>query len=295
MQTTVPAPRKNNQALVLAALIALYFIWGSTYLAIRYAVVDFPPFMAGAIRFLIAGAALYAILRARGTPAPTRAEWGGAARVGALLLGGGMGGVMTAEHMGVASGLAAIFPAATPLLVALFGGLWGLWPRRTEWLGLLVGFVGVILLSLEGSLRSNPVATLILALAPTCWSLGTAWSRHLKIPHGLMSSAAEMLAGGVVLLLMSLVTGERLTHVPGLESVLALAYLTVFGSLIAYSAFTFLLDNVRPALATSYAYVNPVVAVLLGVGLAGEHITVYALVALPVILLGVGLVAMARR
>lgn len=295
MQTSVSPPAKDKRTLVFTALIALYFIWGSTYLAIRYAVVDFPPFMAGAIRFLIAGAVLYGVLRARGTPSPTRAEWGGAARVGALLLGGGMGGVMTAEHMGVASGLAAIFPAATPLLVALFGGLWGLWPRRAEWLGLLVGFAGVILLSLEGSLRSNPVATLILALSPICWAFGTAWSRHLKLPHGLMSSAAEMLAGGVVLLLLSLVTGERMTHAPGLSSVLALAYLTVFGSLIAYSAFTFLLDSVRPALATSYAYVNPVVAVLLGVGLAGETITAYALVALPVILLGVGLVAMARK
>lgn len=291
----IPLSRPTNSSLVLVALVALYLIWGSTYLAIRYAVVDFPPLMAGAIRFLIAGAVLYAILRARKTPSPTRAEWGGAARVGALLLGGGMGGVMTAEHMGVASGLAAIFPAATPLLVALFGGLWGLWPRRPEWLGLLVGFAGVVLLSLEGSLRSNPVATLILALAPTCWAFGTAWSRQLKLPLGLMSSAAEMLTGGVVLLLLSLVTGERMTHAPSLPAVLALAYLTVFGSLIAYSAFTFLLDSVRPALATSYAYVNPVVAVLLGVGLAGETITAYALVALPVILLGVGLVAIARK
>lgn len=291
----IPLSRPTNPSLVLVALVALYLIWGSTYLAIRYAVVDFPPFMAGAIRFLIAGAVLYAILRARKTPSPTRAEWGGAARVGALLLGGGMGGVMTAEHMGVASGLAAIFPAATPLLVALFGGLWGLWPRRAEWLGLLVGFAGVVLLSLEGSLRSNHLATFILALAPTCWAFGTAWSRQLRLPPGLMSSAAEMLSGGVVLLLLSLVTGERMIHAPGLPAVLALAYLTVFGSLIAYSAFTFLLDSVRPALATSYAYVNPVVAVLLGVGLAGEHITAYALVALPIILLGVGLVAIARK
>lgn len=295
MQSTLSTPRRTKGTLVLAALLALYLIWGSTYLAIRYAVVDFPPFMAGAIRFLIAGAVLYAILRTRGTPAPTRAEWGGAARVGALLLGGGMGGVMTAEHLGVASGLAAIFPAATPLLVALFSGLWGLWPRRTEWLGLLVGFAGVVLLSLEGSLRSHLLATLILALAPICWAFGTAWSRHLKLPAGLMSSAAEMLTGGVVLLGLSLLTGERMTHAPGWNSVLALAYLTIFGSLVAYSAFTFLLDSVRPTLATSYAYVNPVVAVLLGVGLAGEHITLYALVALPIILLGVGLVATARK
>ncbi|MBF6592847.1 MAG: hypothetical protein IVW51_00190 [Thermaceae bacterium] len=112
----IPLSRPTNPSRVLVALVALYLIGGSTYLAIRYAVVDFPPLMAGAIRFLIAGAVLYAILRARKTPSPTRAEWGGAARVGALLLGGGMGGVMTAEHMGVASGLAAIFPAITGIV-----------------------------------------------------------------------------------------------------------------------------------------------------------------------------------
>lgn len=291
----IPLPRSSNQPMVLVALVSLYFIWGSTYLAIHYAVQGFPPFLGAAIRFLIAGGSLYAFLRFRGYPAPSRAEWGGALRVGALLMGGGMGGVMMASSMGVASSLTAIFPAATPLLVAIFSGLWGQWPRRAEWLGLLVGFVGVVLLSLEGSLRSNPVATLILALAPICWSLGTAWSRHLPQPKGPMASAAQMLLGGVVLLLIALLLQERFTHMPSLTASLALAYLTFFGSVIAYSAFTYLLENVRPALATSYAYVNPVVAVILGVLIGHEQLSLFAFMALPIILLGVALLAMVRR
>jgi drug/metabolite transporter (DMT)-like permease len=159
---------KSDRWLILTALFSLYIIWGSTYFAIRFVVADVPPFMAGAARFLIAGAVLFTVLRVRGAPAPTRAEWFDAAKVGALLMGGGMGGVMMAQSLGVASSLSAIFPAATPLLVSLFSGLWGQWPRRAEWLGLLVGFAGVVLLSLEGSLRSNLTGTFILALAPIC-------------------------------------------------------------------------------------------------------------------------------
>ncbi|MBO1438760.1 drug/metabolite exporter YedA [Meiothermus sp. CFH 77666] len=287
--------RPHNPPLVLLALLALYFIWGSTYLAIHYAVQGFPPFLGSAIRFLVAGGLLFAFLRGRGHPTPTPAEWGGAARVGILLMGGGMGGVMLASSLGVASSLTAIFPAATPLLVVLFSGWWGRWPHRTEWVGLLVGFVGVVLLSLEGSLRSNPVATLILACAPLCWAFGTAWSRHLPLPGGLMASATQMLTGGLFLLGLSLLLGERMTQMPSLGAILALLYLTVFGSLIAYSAFTYLLDTVRPALATSYAYVNPVVAVLLGVFIAHEKLDIYTFIALPIILLGVALVAVARK
>jgi drug/metabolite transporter (DMT)-like permease len=285
----------SDRWLILSALFALYIIWGSTYFAIWFVVVDIPPFMAGAVRFLIAGSVLFAVLKARGAASPTRAEWFDSAKVGALLMGGGMGCVMMAQHLGVASSLTAIFPAATPLLVSLFSGLWGQWPRHTEWLGLLVGFAGVVLLSLEGSLRLHLSGTLVLAIAPLAWSFGTAWSRHLILPKGLMASATEMFTGGVVLLLLSLLFGERLTHVPSWSSIAALVYLITFGSLIAYSSFVYLVGRVRPALATSYAYVNPVIAVLLGIGLGNEHLSVFALVALPVILLGVALVAMARK
>ncbi|MGL4610440.1 MAG: EamA family transporter, partial [Trueperaceae bacterium] len=221
-------------------------------------------------------------------------EWLSATKVGALLMGGGMGSVMLAQSLGVASSLTAIFPAATPLLVSLVSGLWGQWPRRAEWLGLLVGFSGVVLLSLEGSLRSNLSATLILAFAPLSWSLGTAWSQHLKLPKGLMASSTEMFSGGVVLLLLSLLFRERLTGMPSSSAMVAFFYLVVFGSLIAYSSFVYLIGRVRPALATSYAYVNPVVAVLLGLSFANETLTIYALVALPIILLGVAFVTMVK-
>lgn len=281
--------------LILVALFSLYIIWGSTYFVIHYVVAEIPPFMAGAIRFLIAGSILLLFLSIRGAPMPSRQEWLSSLKVGALLMGGGMGGVMMAQSLGVASSLTAIFPAATPLLVALFSGLWGQWPRRTEWLGLVVGFAGVVMLSLEGSLRSNILATLILACAPICWSFGTAWSRHLKLPKGLMSSASEMLMGGLVLLALSLIFGERLEQTPHWSAIVALSYLIVLGSLIAYSAFVYLIANVRPVLATSYAYVNPVIAVLLGIGLGGETLTLFALIALPIILLGVALVTTAKK
>ncbi len=285
---------KSDRWQILFSLFSLYIIWGSTYFAIRFVVVDFPPFMAGAIRFLIAGSVLFVVLRVRGAASPTRAEWFDAAKVGALLMGGGMGGVMMAQSLGVASSLTAIFPAATPLLVSLFTGLWGQWPRRAEWLGLLVGFAGVVLLGLEGSLRSNITGTLVLMLAPICWSFGTAWSQHLKLPKGLMASATEMFTGGVVLLLLSLIFGERFTHMPSWSAIAALVYLIVFGSLIAYSSFVYLVGRVRPALATSYAYVNPVIAVLLGMGLGNEKLSIFSLIALPIILLGVALVATAK-
>ena len=281
--------------LTLIALFSLYIIWGSTYFVIHYVVAEIPPFMAGAIRFLIAGTILYTFLKARGAATPTTQEWLSSLKVGALLMGGGMGMVMMAQSLGVASSLTAIFPASTPLLVSIFSGLWGQWPRKTEWIGLLVGFSGVVVLSLEGSLRSNIPATLILAFAPVCWSFGTAWSRHLKLPKGLMASATEMFMGGLVLLVMSLIAGERLTQVPHWSAIVALVYLIVLGSLIAYSSFVYLIANVRPALATSYAYVNPVIAVLLGIGLGGEKLTIFALIALPIILLGVALVTTAKR
>jgi drug/metabolite transporter (DMT)-like permease len=294
MQTALPQTN-SKRVPTLIALFALYIIWGSTYFVIHYVVADIPPFMAGAVRFLIAGVILYTFLKARGAAAPTSQEWLSSLKVGALLMGGGMGGVLMAQSLGVASSLTAIFPAATPLLVSLFSGLWGQWPRKTEWIGLLVGFAGVIVLSLEGSLRSNVTATLILACAPVCWSFGTAWSRQLKLPKGLMASATEMFMGGLVLLVLSLIFRERLTQTPHWSAIAALVYLIVLGSLIAYSAFVYLVANVRPALATSYAYVNPVIAVLLGVGIGGEHLSVFAFVALPLILLGVALVTTAKK
>jgi drug/metabolite transporter (DMT)-like permease len=278
---------------VVFSLFALYIIWGSTYLVIRFALIGFPPFLMAAIRFLIAGGSLYGFLRWRGAPSPTRAQWIGAGLVGLLLLAGGNGGVTFAEQW-VSSGLAAVWVATMPIWAALFSGLWGKWPNRIEWAGLLLGFIGVGLLNLEGNLRANPLGAIALTIATVCWALGSVWSRYLTLPTGPMSSAAQMLAGSASLFILSLISGERLTAMPGAQSLLAVLYLVVFGSLIAFSAYGYLLRHTRPTLATSYAYVNPAVAVFLGVWLGGESITGIGVFAMVVILGGVALVAAGR-
>lgn len=282
-----------HSALVVAALLALYFIWGSTYLAVRIAVETFPSFLMTGTRFLIAGGVLFMIARSRGTPAPTPRQWRNAFMVGTLLMGGGMGLVAFAEQS-VASGLAALAVSAMPLWAALFSGLFGHWSTKQEWVGLIVGFMGVVLLNLEGGLRGSPVAALALVVASVAWAFGSMWSKRLELPKGLMASAAEMLAGGLGLLAAGVLTGQRMTEMPSTASLLATLYLIVFGSLIAYTTYMWLLANTRTSLATSYAYVNPVVAVLLGVGLGGETISALGLIAMPVILAGVALLALAK-
>jgi drug/metabolite transporter (DMT)-like permease len=278
---------------VWLALLAVYIIWGSTYLAIRIALEGFPPFMMAGMRFLLAGGLMFVFLRLRGEPNPTRKQWGGAAIVGLLLLLGGNGMVTFAEQW-VASGLAALAVATVPIFAALFAGLWGKWPSRQEWLGLVVGLVGVALLNLEGDMRANPIGAIALFFATASWALGSVWSRYLPMPRGAMASSTEMLAGGAGLLVLTLATGEQITSVPGPRPILALLYLVILGSIVAFTAYSYLLQRVRPSLATSYAYVNPVVAVGLGVGLAGEQVTLFGLIAMPIILLGVAIVVLAR-
>jgi drug/metabolite transporter (DMT)-like permease len=296
---TMPTPReasegKSNRLTIGLALVSLYLIWGSTYLGIRIAIETFPPFMMGAIRFLVAGAALYVFLRLRGHANPSGAQWRGAAIVGALLLVGGNGSVIFAEQQ-ISSGLAALMIATTPLFTALFSGLWGNWPKRLEWGGIALGLVGVALLTLESDLQANPIGTLALIVATISWSFGSIWSKRLSLPSGLMASAAEMLAGGALFMLVSLTLGERFKSAPSVASTSALVYLIIFGSLVAFSAYLYLLKNVRPALATSYAYVNPVVAVVLGVGFYQEEITWFGVVGMLVILTGVASMSLVRE
>ena len=289
-QTKKPA---SNRLTILISLFALYTIWGSTYLAMRIGLDGFPPFLMAGVRFLVAAAILYPILRLRGASAPTKKQWIGAAIVGVLLLAGGNGGVVFSEQW-VASGLASVGIAAVPLWTALFMGFWGRWPARIEWWGLGLGFVGVILLNLGNGMWANPIGAASLLLAPICWALGSALSRHVTLPEGLMSSAAEMFAGGLVLVLISFAVRERTPDLHMTQSLWAIAFLIVFGSLLAFSAYGYLLRTVRPALATSYAYVNPMVAVGLGILVDGEHITIFGLLAMLIILSGVALVSLGR-
>jgi drug/metabolite transporter (DMT)-like permease len=181
-----------------------------------------------------------------------------------------------------------------PLWAGLFGWWYGRNPSRREWLGLAIGFAGVVLLNLQGELRASPAGALALLLAPIAWAFGSMWSRGRPLPSPFMSTAAQMLCGGVLMLGVGWLRGESLQSHPPLAATLALVYLAGFGSIAAFSAYVYLLDRVRPALATSYAYVNPPIAVLLGVLLLGEQVTALGAVAMGIILAGVVLITRAR-
>jgi drug/metabolite transporter (DMT)-like permease len=278
----------GSRAGIIFTMLAVYIIWGSTYLGIRFALVSFPPFLMSGIRFVIAGGLLLVLARLRGLPFPNRAQW-----IGTLLILGGYGGVSFAEQW-VSSGLAAVGAAASPLWTALFIGFMGKWPTRKEWLGLSVGFVGVILLNVGNGLWANPLGAIALILAPIGWALGSAISTRVSLPTGSMASATEMLIGGALLLIVSLLTGEHIPTFPQTSALLALLYLIVFGSLIAYSAYMYLLQHVRTSFATSYAYVNPVIAIFLGMFLASERITLIGVLAMVMILASVVLISVER-
>lgn len=293
-QTTHASGLNRAHLLLPLALLSVYFIWGSTYMAISVALRSWPPFLMAAVRFLIAGAVLYAFLRLRGMPSPTRRQWLNTTFAGSLLLGIGNGAVCYAQQT-VSSGLAAIAIASMPLFAAVFGVIYKVWPRRLEWIGLFIGFSGVILLNLGNGLEGSPLGAVALLSAACAWAFGSVWSQRQDMPPALMNTAAQMLCGGVVLGLVALLQGERLHELPSLSATLALGYLIVFGSLVAFSAYLYLLNNVRPLIATSYAYVNPPVAVLLGMIFLGEQVHGIDVLAMLVILGGVALIALARK
>jgi drug/metabolite transporter (DMT)-like permease len=288
------SPVADSRVLVPLGLFALYIIWGSTYLAIRYALESYPPFLLAGIRFLGAGIALFAFLRLRGVAMPTLRQWRNAGITGLLLLGFGNGLVCFAEQR-VSSGIAAVAVASMPLFAALFSGLYGEWPSRRETIGLVIGFVGVIVLNLGSGLSGSRIGAIALLVAAMCWAFGATWSRRQDMPSGPMNTAAQMLCASVALLIVGFVSGEHLPAHPTSRAVAALVYLAVFGSIIAFSAFLYVLKHARPALATSYAYVNPPVAVLFGVLLAGESVGPYDLAGMAIILLGVGAITLARQ
>ena len=288
---TVPPARG---VAVATALLAVYLIWGSTYLGIRFALEGgWPPLLMAGTRFLVAGAAFYAFLRWRGVAAPTRAQWPTLGAMAVLLLGMGNGLVCIAEQT-VDSGLAAVAVASAPLWMALFSALRGHRPTRLEWLGLAIGFAGVVWLNAGSSLSASRVGLVALLVAPVAWAFGSIWSRGRDLPSPFMTAASQMLVGGAAMLVAGWLLGERFDAPLTLKGTLSVAYLASFGSIVAYSAYMWLLHNVRPALAGSYAYVNPAVAVLLGAWLAHEQFSGHELVAMGVILSGVVAITLAR-
>ncbi|HZY19318.1 MAG TPA: drug/metabolite exporter YedA [Ramlibacter sp.] len=290
MDARQPAFSRRRTDLVVPALLACYLVWGSTYLAIRLALASFPPFFQMGTRFLAAGALLLTWTLLRGGTWPGRRHWRNAAIVGTLMLGAGMGLTASAEqHVG--SGLVAAFIAVVPILVCLWGLLVGERPGRLELAGMLVGLGGVLLLVQGASFAAAPGALACMAGATLAWSLGSVLSAtRLPLAPGAAGFASEMLCGGAALMLVSLVLGEQPQWPPSRAASLAWLYLVGAGSLVAFSAYLYLLGHASPAVATSYAFVNPVIALLLGVGFGGERVSLAEWAACAVVLLGVVLI-----
>ena len=262
---------------ILLALATVYVVWGSTYFVIRIALASYPPFLQGGIRFMIAGSLMFAFLAARGRPLPSVRQWRDGALAGTMLLVVGNGGVVFAEQY-VPSSLAAIFIGAGPLLAALWSGLFGSWPQRAQWLGIVSGFVGVVLLASGSQLSSHPLGILALCCSVTSWTLGSILAqRKFSLAPGGMGFSTEMIAGGAVMFAIGAARGEFTTFVsagpPTATATLAMLYLIFAGSIAAFSAYMYLLSKVSSTIAISYAYVNPMIAVLLGVALGGEVLT----------------------
>jgi drug/metabolite transporter (DMT)-like permease len=302
---------------IIAAFIAIYVIWGSTYLFIAWAIETLPPFIMAAVRFLVAGGLLYGLSRWRGAPNPGFIEWQSGAVVGILLLFGGNGGVTWAEQT-LPSGLAALLVATVPIWVSVVNWIRpaGIRPTRGMIAGLVIGLLGITILlnilvlswdssglqislgfeQLTSGKTIDPIGTGVILLAALSWATGTVYSRvyYTKLaPDPLMSTATQMLSGGVLLSIAAILTGE-LPQINvatiSLKSGLSLLYLVIFGSIVAFSAYVWLLKHVNPSLAATYAYVNPVVAVFLGWALAGEDLSSSMLIAAPVIILAIILI-----
>jgi drug/metabolite transporter (DMT)-like permease len=296
-------PEVGERARLIAAFAAVYVIWGSTYLAILYAIETLPPFLMAGARFLVAGTVLYGWARLRGVPRPRLVHWRSAAIVGAFLLLGGNGGVVWAEQR-VPSGLAALLVATVPLWMVVFESLrpTGVRPGRGVWVGLALGLAGVAFLvgrgELAGGRGADPLGAAVLIMASMSWACGSIYARGARLPESpLLATGMEMLSGGALLTVAGLLTGEwgrlALDQVSP-RSLWSLLYLIVMGSLVGFTAYIYLLQKTTPALASTYAFVNPMVAVFLGWALAGEAVTPRTLLAAAVIVTAVVVIITSR-
>jgi drug/metabolite transporter (DMT)-like permease len=287
---------------IWVALLILYVVWGSTYFAIKEAIGSIPPFLMAAVRFLIAGTVLFSVAVRRGNRAADRPgprQWMAAAIVGGALLTVANGGVVLAEDRGVATGIVALVVATVPLWMAIIDRVvTGQRLRRPVVAGLLIGFAGLALLVVRGGGRVELAGTVIVVVASFSWAAGSVYARQAPLPsRPLVGSGMEMLCGGAFMLVVGLATGElhdlHPAHVT-LASLLGLAYLITFGSIIAFSAYVWLLHRARLSLVSTYAYVNPVIAAFLGWTFLSEPITARTLVASAIIVVGVALIVTTR-
>lgn len=296
---TPAAVAKRNRTRILLAFGAVYFLWGSTFLAIKYSIATIPPFLMGGSRFLIAGAVLYAIARLRGAPRPTSSDWRTAAITGVLMIAGGNGAVVWSEQS-VPSGIVALIVATVPVWMVMIDWLrpHGVRPRAPVFVGLALGIVGIVILvgpkAVVGQGHVDAFGASILVLGSLSWAAGSIITRRSERPSSaLVTTALQMFAGGVAFAILSVIFGEwsefALSAV-SLRSLLGWLYLIVFGSLISFTAYVYLLGTVSAAKAATYAYVNPVIAVMLGWAFANEPVVARTLVAAAVILAGVAII-----
>ncbi len=280
----LPAP-------VLFALAAVYVIWSSTYLVLRFMVSDLPPMATSGVRFMLAGTLLYVFVRVRGAAAPTVKQWLLSGVTGTLMFLVGNGFVaLAARH--VPSGVTAMSVGATPLFLAAMEAALGKRLPTRQWLGLGLGFLGVACMGIADA-RATPGAALLLLLAPLGWAGGSVCVRRFDLPAGPMGAATQMLTAGAVMLAAGLALGERFAGVPPLHAILAFGYLVLFGSIVGFSACLYLLRNTSAPVATSYAYVNPLLAAALGAVLAGERMQPELLTAGLLVVAGVATVVTA--
>jgi drug/metabolite transporter (DMT)-like permease len=287
--------------LIIACLAATWIVWGSTYLAIKYALVSFPPFFGMGTRFIVAGIVLLLWMRfVRGAAWPTMKEWRNGLIIGALMCAGGMGGTAYSEQS-VSSGLVVAFIAVCPVMMALANLIWKIYPTRLEALGIAVGLVGVLLLTQGTGFAAAPAGLVSIAIACTCWTAGGVLSQRvpaLALAPGATGFASEMILGGVVLMGFAALNCEYQTFAaqwpPTPLATVAWAYLVVGGSLIAFNAYMVLLARTSAALSGSYCFVTPVIALVLGIVAAGEVVSQFEWMAAGITLVGVVLVLMGR-
>jgi drug/metabolite transporter (DMT)-like permease len=281
---------------LIASLAAVYVIWSSTYLAMKIAVAELPPLLMASARFGSAGLVLLVVARRRGASWPRRVDWIAVFPIGALMFVGGNGFVAISQ-LSVTSGGTAVVSAMMPLWIGIVGWWSGERPSRREWSSVVLGLFGIIVLMEGPSLAGEPLHLGLLILAPLCWAMGSILARKLTGPVAtdmFLLPAVQMITGAIALCIVGLGRGETLSLDVSATAWAALGYLWIFGSLIAFTAYTWLLRNTRPVIATSYAYVNPGLAVVLGAVISGEPLGWTTLVALILMIIAIWLAISGR-
>ena len=293
MPASSPVPTRTPVPAIIACLVAVYILWGTTYYAIKVAITGFPTFFFVGTRFVVAGGLILIWQMLRGAPLPTLAQWRGAALVGCLLLLAGNGTVAMGEKW-VSSGAAVALISSVPLTTAAWSCLFGERPARLEWLAMGVGTAGIAVMLLGHDLRASPLGVAVVLGSSMCWSLGTVLARRVDLPAGATGFGAEMLCAGIAGFLVSALAREPWVFATAVKPWAAWGYLVVFGSLIGFSAFRFLVERVSATLATTYAYVNPPVALAVGWWLGHEQFSTQLLLGLPIVLGAVALLTWAH-